>query len=110
MIHTDEKVLFENDYYSIVRTSSCPSPDEKYKLLFNPFSRKEKTLMKFRTDIACALGLLAGTTFGSGIAFLFGWQAYRALTSVAVFGVAGIIVTVAIFRLLHRKSLSTSGS
>ncbi|MEK3851099.1 hypothetical protein C5G87_07795 [Paenibacillus peoriae] len=66
--------------------------------------------MKFGTDIACALGLLAGTTFGSGIAFLFGWQAYRALTSVAVFGVAGIIITIAVFRLLHRKSLSTSNS
>ncbi|ASR48196.1 hypothetical protein P4H71_05645 [Paenibacillus kribbensis] len=66
--------------------------------------------MKYRTDIACALGLLAGTTFGSGIAFLFGWQAYRALTSVSVFGIAGIIITIAVFRLLHRKSLSSSNS
>ncbi|MET3209190.1 UNVERIFIED_CONTAM: hypothetical protein ABIC26_002134 [Paenibacillus sp. PvR008] len=64
--------------------------------------------MKFRADIACALGLLAGTTFGSGIAFLFGWQAYRALTSVSVFGVAGIMITIAVFRLLHHKSVSTS--
>ncbi|MGM1019752.1 MAG: hypothetical protein ACQEXV_04210 [Bacillota bacterium] len=64
--------------------------------------------MKFRTDIACALGLLAGTTFGSGIAFLFGWQAYQALTSVSIFGVAGIMITIAVFRLLHYKSVSTS--
>ncbi|WP_025717489.1 hypothetical protein [Paenibacillus sp. 1-18] len=66
--------------------------------------------MKYRTDIACSLGLLAGTTFGSGIAFLFGWQAYQALTSVTVFGIAGIIITIAVFRLLHRKSLSASNS
>ncbi|MEC0180811.1 hypothetical protein P4H61_04805 [Paenibacillus peoriae] len=66
--------------------------------------------MKYRTDIACSLGLLAGTTFGSGIAFLFGWQAYRALTSVSVFGIAGVIITIVVFRLLHRKSVSTSNS
>lgn len=66
--------------------------------------------MKFSTDIACALGLLAGTTLGSGIAFLFGWQAYRVLTSVTVFGIAGIFITIIVFRLLHRKSPSTSNS
>ncbi|MCC3381530.1 hypothetical protein ACFQ5D_06805 [Paenibacillus farraposensis] len=66
--------------------------------------------MKFSTDIACALGLLAGTTFGSGVAFGFGWQAYRALTSVTVFGIAGIIITIVVFRLLHRKPPSTSNS
>ncbi len=46
-----------------------------------------------RTDpwIGPALGFLAGTTFGSGLAFLLGWQGYQVVSSVSIFGLAGAL-------------------
>lgn len=42
-------------------------------------------------DIGLSLGLLAGTTFGSGVGFLFSWQSYQLVGSVALFGVLGAV-------------------
>ncbi|KKO52827.1 hypothetical protein [Paenibacillus sp. DMB20] len=41
-------------------------------------------------DIGMALGLLAGTTFGSGIGFLLSWQSYNLVGSVALCGLLGV--------------------
>lgn len=48
--------------------------------------------MKYSIDAISALGLLGGTTLGSGVAFLMQWQAYAAMTSVAVCGLLGVVV------------------
>ncbi|NMO95417.1 hypothetical protein [Paenibacillus lemnae] len=41
-------------------------------------------------DIGLSLGLLAGTTFGSGIGFLWNWQSYDLVWSVSIFGMLGM--------------------
>lgn len=47
--------------------------------------------MKLRhKEIGGALGLLAGTTMGSGIGFLLGWHSYDLIVLVALFGFFGI--------------------
>ncbi|MEF2968408.1 hypothetical protein V3851_21465 [Paenibacillus sp. M1] len=45
--------------------------------------------MKRIQPIGLALGFLAGTTLGSGIAFLMSWQPVTLMLSVAGFGLAG---------------------
>ncbi|WP_440118598.1 hypothetical protein [Paenibacillus sp. QZ-Y1] len=42
-------------------------------------------------ETGISLGFLAGTTFGSGIAFLFRYQSYEVIASVAIFGIAGAL-------------------
>ncbi len=45
--------------------------------------------MTLGKDIGISLGFLAGTTFGSGVAFLFRLQSYGVMGSVAIFGMIG---------------------
>ncbi|SCY74245.1 hypothetical protein SAMN05720606_108222 [Paenibacillus polysaccharolyticus] len=47
--------------------------------------------MKSFKHLGVALGFLAGTTFGSGIAFLFRFSPVQLMLSVALFGIAGIL-------------------
>ncbi|KQY88149.1 hypothetical protein ASD24_25870 [Paenibacillus sp. Root52] len=47
--------------------------------------------MKLDKNIGISLGFLAGTTFGSGVAFLFRLQSYGVMGSVAVFGMIGAL-------------------
>ena len=43
--------------------------------------------MKLRQkEIGASLGLLAGTTMGSGIGFLLGWHSYNLMVLVSLFG------------------------
>lgn len=42
-------------------------------------------------DSGMALGLLAGTTFGSGIGFLLGWHSYNLVWIVSICGVIGVL-------------------
>ncbi|MCM3497578.1 hypothetical protein NST08_21170 [Paenibacillus sp. FSL K6-1566] len=46
--------------------------------------------MSLNQKNGAALGLLAGTTFGSGIGFLLGWHSYDLVGSVAAGGILGI--------------------
>lgn len=45
--------------------------------------------MEWNSQAGRALGFLAGTTLGSGIAFLLHWQSYNLVTIVSAFGVLG---------------------
>lgn len=46
--------------------------------------------MKLRQkEIGASLGLLAGTTMGSGIGFLLGWHSYNLMVLVSLFGFFG---------------------
>ncbi|MCW3792429.1 hypothetical protein OM416_12605 [Paenibacillus sp. LS1] len=47
--------------------------------------------MKLTKELGISLGFLAGTTFGSGIAFLFRLQSFEVVASVTLFGIAGAI-------------------
>ncbi|KAA8784387.1 hypothetical protein EC604_11075 [Paenibacillus amylolyticus] len=47
--------------------------------------------MKTSKHLGIALGFLAGTTFGSGIAFLFRFSPVQLMLSVALCGLAGIL-------------------
>ncbi|MFB5267478.1 hypothetical protein ACE41H_11895 [Paenibacillus enshidis] len=58
--------------------------------------------MKVAKDTACALGWLAGTTLGSGIAFLLQWQSYDAVWSVAIGGAAGTMIAL-VYRFFIRR-------
>lgn len=73
-------------------------------------TKKEITYMRFRTDVACSLGFLAGTTFGSGIGFLFRWQGYDTVISVAVCGILGVLVGVFTCWQLNRRYGPTPGT
>ncbi|MBO2942539.1 hypothetical protein JJQ72_00870 [Paenibacillus sp. F411] len=42
-------------------------------------------------DIGTALGLLGGTTLGSGIGFLMGWHSYDLIWSVILGGLLGML-------------------
>ncbi|WP_458462910.1 hypothetical protein [Paenibacillus sp.] len=57
--------------------------------------------MKITKESGISLGFLAGTTFGSGIAFLFRLQSVEVVASVTLFGIAGAvagIITAVIMR------------
>lgn len=41
-------------------------------------------------QIGAALGLLTGTTMGSGIGFLLGWYSFNLIVLVALFGLFGV--------------------
>ncbi|GAB6926450.1 hypothetical protein JCM10914A_04330 [Paenibacillus sp. JCM 10914] len=41
-------------------------------------------------EIGGALGLLAGTTMGSGIGFLLSWHSYNLIVLVSLFGFIGL--------------------
>jgi len=47
--------------------------------------------MKLTKELGISLGFLAGTTFGSGVAFLFRLQSFEVVASVTLFGIAGAI-------------------
>ncbi|WP_154895994.1 hypothetical protein [Paenibacillus illinoisensis] len=47
--------------------------------------------MQLGKDTGLSLGFLAGTTLGSGIAFLFQFQAYEVVGSVSLFGIIGAL-------------------
>lgn len=55
-----------------------------------------------------AIGFLAGTTFGSGLAFLLGWQAYQVVSSVSIFGVAGVLLGVIAGQRIRRRKMGVS--
>ncbi|RAW17260.1 MULTISPECIES: hypothetical protein [Paenibacillus] len=59
--------------------------------------------MKLTKEIGISLGFLAGTTFGSGIAFLFRFQAYEVMASVALFGIAGAITGLCVQQFIFNK-------
>lgn len=42
-------------------------------------------------QIGAALGLLTGTTMGSGIGFLLGWHSFNLIVLVALFGLFGVV-------------------
>ncbi|WP_068619893.1 hypothetical protein [Paenibacillus tuaregi] len=42
-------------------------------------------------SVGLSLGFLAGTTFGSGISFLLGWQSYDLIILVSLCGAAGAL-------------------
>lgn len=54
-------------------------------------SLKQVIQMQLGKDTGLSLGFLAGTTLGSGIAFLFQFQAYEVISSVAFFGIVGAL-------------------
>ncbi len=60
--------------------------------------------MKLDKDIGISLGFLAGTTFGSGVAFLFRLQSYGVMGSVAIFGMIGAITGLVIAKSRHRMN------
>ncbi|WP_127591582.1 hypothetical protein [Paenibacillus lautus] len=41
-------------------------------------------------QIGAALGLLAGTTMGSGFGFLLGWHSFNLIVLVVLFGLFGV--------------------
>jgi hypothetical protein len=59
--------------------------------------------MKLTKEIGISLGFLAGTTFGSGAAFLFHFQAYELMTSVTLFGIAGAIAGLCVQQFIFNK-------
>lgn len=47
-------------------------------------------MMLRHKQIGAALGLLTGTTMGSGIGFLLGWHSFNLIVLVALFGLFGL--------------------
>ncbi|PQP82339.1 hypothetical protein C0Q44_12830 [Paenibacillus sp. PCH8] len=59
--------------------------------------------MKLTKETGISLGFLAGTTFGSGIAFLFQFQSVDVIASVTLFGIAGAIAGLLMAVILHQR-------
>ncbi|MFX3647490.1 MAG: hypothetical protein ACE3K2_26770 [Paenibacillus sp.] len=59
--------------------------------------------MKLTKELGISLGFLAGTTFGSGIAFLFRLQSVEVIASVSLFGIAGAITGVIMAVILRQR-------
>ncbi|WP_155617681.1 hypothetical protein [Paenibacillus campinasensis] len=48
--------------------------------------------VKSQKELGASLGLLAGTTLGSGIGFLFGWHSVNLIVLVSTFGLLGVAI------------------
>lgn len=59
--------------------------------------------MIIEKKIGASLGLLAGTTFGSGISFLFRLQTYDLVWSVTIGGLIGIALGISISILVNPR-------
>ncbi|MGO4730119.1 hypothetical protein [Paenibacillus sp. 2KB_22] len=59
--------------------------------------------MKLTKELGISLGFLAGTTFGSGIAFLFRLQSVEVIASVTLFGIAGAITGLIMAVILRQR-------
>ncbi|WP_339241093.1 hypothetical protein MKX40_09710 [Paenibacillus sp. FSL R5-0517] len=59
--------------------------------------------MKLTNELGISLGFLAGTTFGSGIAFLFRLQSVEVIASVTLFGIAGAITGLIMAVILRQR-------
>ncbi|WP_338708326.1 hypothetical protein [Paenibacillus amylolyticus] len=59
--------------------------------------------MKLTKELGISLGFLAGTTFGSGIAFLFCLQSVEVVASVTLFGIAGAIAGIITAVILRQR-------
>ncbi|WP_145319427.1 MULTISPECIES: hypothetical protein [Paenibacillus] len=59
--------------------------------------------MKLTKELGVSLGFLAGTTFGSGIAFLFRLQSVEVIASVTLFGIAGAIAGIIMAIILRQR-------
>ncbi|WFR62008.1 hypothetical protein P9222_27610 [Paenibacillus amylolyticus] len=59
--------------------------------------------MKLTKELGISLGFLAGTTFGSGIAFLFRLQSVEVIASVTLFGIAGAIAGIIMAVILRHR-------
>ncbi|MGF9698283.1 hypothetical protein [Paenibacillus sp. MABNR03] len=62
--------------------------------------------MQLGKDTGISLGFLAGTTLGSGIAFLFQFRAYEVIGSVAFFGIIGALAGLWTAVVLHQRQQS----
>ncbi|RCX21794.1 hypothetical protein DFP94_102553 [Fontibacillus phaseoli] len=60
--------------------------------------------MKIKQLTGPAFGFLAGTTFGSGLAFIMRWQSYTLIASVSVIGLAGVIIGVFAGKRIGRRA------
>ncbi|MCP1183332.1 hypothetical protein [Paenibacillus sp. 1781tsa1] len=59
--------------------------------------------MKLTKELGISLGFLAGTTLGSGIAFLFRLQSVEVIASVTLFGIAGAITGLIMAVILRQR-------
>ncbi|MFC9707689.1 hypothetical protein JNUCC31_25690 [Paenibacillus sp. JNUCC31] len=59
--------------------------------------------MKLAKETGISLGFLAGTTLGSGIAFLFRFQANEVMASVGLFGIVGAIAGLCVQHFIFNK-------
>ncbi|WP_410769742.1 hypothetical protein [Fontibacillus sp. BL9] len=62
--------------------------------------------MKIEPLMGAAFGFLAGTTFGSGLAFIMRWPSYPLIVSVSIFGLAGVIIGVFAGKVIGRRASS----